>query len=46
MLPVLIVVLLALRTPLRGDPEDFIVRKSVVSHIAETQLPLADAAAL
>jgi len=39
MLPVLIVVLLALRTPLRGDPEDLTVWKSVVSHIAETQLP-------
>jgi hypothetical protein len=38
MLPVLIVVLLALRTPLRGDPEDLTVWESVVSHIAETQL--------
>lgn len=37
-LPVLIVVLLALRTPLRGDPEDFTIWKGVVSHIAETQL--------
>ena len=38
MLPLLTAVLLLCATPLRSDPEDFTVWKSVVSHIAETQV--------